>query len=71
MFFPSFLRILVIWLWIGSATRNLKANLYSVFSKVNWLPDWLGNSAGVGNGVAALKLSKDEIDRIDLETLQH
>ena len=53
------------WDWECDPEFEGKLHAYSQYSQrsINWV-DWLGNSAGVGTGVAVLELSKDEIDRI-------
>ena len=66
-FFPPFSQnsCHLTWDWECDPEFEGKLHAYSQYSprSINWV-DWLGNSAGVGTGVAVLELSKDEIDRI-------
>ena len=66
MFFLSFSEFLSFDLgWECDSEFEGKLDAYSQYSlkSINWV-DWLGNSVGVGAGVAILELSRDEIDQI-------
>ena len=78
MFFPSFLRLLVILLGIGSATLNLKGNFMLILSilqaQLIGLTDWrtqLGSALGwQSKSFQRMKLTGFAVE-IDSETLQH
>ena len=67
MFFPPFSRNSCYLTWDWECDSEFEGKLYAHSQhsprSINWV-DWLGNSAGVGTGVAVLELSKDKIDRI-------
>ena len=53
------------WDWECDSEFQGKLHAFTQYSpkSISWV-DWLGNSVGVGTGVAVLELSREEIDQI-------